>query len=234
MTALLDNDDILIVPGYRGSDSNHWQSWLEARLPRARRVRRIDWQRPVISEWAGEVRREIQTARRPLWVVAHSFGCLASVIAINDRPEKVLGAILVAPADPRRFHLLGHTGDHPVVSITRQSLVTVDQVLPTGPLSVPGLLVSSDNDPWLHADQAVQLAASWGLPQVSAGAVGHINSESGFGPWPWLIEQLSQLAEVHQQRRDELIMDARLPRGRGSAMAHIRQLTRQQMERHIF
>ena len=94
---------VLIVPGFHGSGPDHWQSWLERQLPESRRVSGIDWEAPVLARWAAEVRREIDAAASAVWLVAHSFGCLASVVAAADRPEKVAGALLVAPADPARF-----------------------------------------------------------------------------------------------------------------------------------
>ena len=79
----------LIVPGFHGSGPTHWQSWFEAHLPDARRVIGIDWEAPVLARWAGAVRDAIDRAPGPVWVVAHSFGCLASVVAAADRPERV-------------------------------------------------------------------------------------------------------------------------------------------------
>ncbi len=224
---------VLIVPGYQGSGEAHWQSWLERQLPQARRVQRIDWSQPVLSVWAGEVRREIQQARQPFWIVAHSFGCLATAVAVSDRPEKVLGVILVAPADPRRFHLLGCYGEHAPDEYDGNRRIPVLRVLPLRPLPVSGLLISSDNDPWLSTAAAAELSASWGLPQQSLGEAGHINVESGYGPWPWLLDHLNHLHQARASDALEPVMDARMPRGRGSVLAHIRQLTRQQMDRHI-
>ncbi|HLT64382.1 MAG TPA: alpha/beta hydrolase [Pseudohongiella sp.] len=225
---------VLIVPGYNGSGEAHWQSWLEARLPNASRVRRIDWSQPVLSVWAGEVRREIQQARKPIWIVAHSFGCLATAVAVSDRPEKVLGVVLVAPADPQRFHLLGCYGDQTPDAASSRDLIPVTRVLPLRPLDVDGVVISSENDPWLSAEGATSLASSWGLRVHSAGRAGHINVESGYGPWPWLLDELNRLQQARADACDRIVMDARLPRGRGSVLAHIRQLTRQQMDRHIF
>ena len=225
---------VLIVPGYRGSGDAHWQTWLENNLPNASRVRRIDWSQPILSVWAGEVRREIQQASKPLWIVAHSFGCLATAVAVSDRPEKVLGVVLVAPADPSRFHLLGCYGDHPLQDVHSSHLIPVTRVLPLRPLDVDGVVISSENDLWLSQKAASELSSSWGLKLHSVGRAGHINAESGYGPWPWLLDELGNLHRDRTTAFDQVVMDARLPRGRGSVLAQIRQLTRQQMDRHIF
>lgn len=69
----------LIVPGYLGSGPTHWQSHFERRVSGAARVSGIDWERPVLDNWARAVGQAVQNAARPVWLVAHSFGCLASV-----------------------------------------------------------------------------------------------------------------------------------------------------------
>lgn len=103
----------LIVPGFHGSGPGHWQTWLEQRLPDARRVRGVDWEAPVLARWAAAVRREIDESAHAVWLVAHSFGCLAGAVAAADRPERVAGARLVTPADPARFGPLGLLEDAP-------------------------------------------------------------------------------------------------------------------------
>ena len=93
----------LIVPGLHGSGPAHWQSWLEALLPDARRVHQDDWSCPALPAWAERVTAEIDHAHGPVLLVAHSFGCLASVVAAARRPQRVAGLLLVAPADPDKF-----------------------------------------------------------------------------------------------------------------------------------
>jgi predicted alpha/beta hydrolase family esterase len=55
---------------------------------------------------------------------------------------------------------------------------------PRDPLPFPSLLVGSRNDP--HASYAAveDLAFAWGAAMLDAGEAGHINTESGHGPWP--------------------------------------------------
>ena len=45
-------------------------------------------------------------------------------------------------------------------------------------------LVASSNDPYATLEHSADLAAAWGSKFVEAGAAGHINAESGHGPWP--------------------------------------------------
>lgn len=218
----------LIVPGFHGSGPTHWQSWFEARLPDARRVIGIDWEAPVLARWAGAVRDAIDRAPGPVWVVAHSFGCLASVVAAADRPERVAGLMLVAPADPERFSLAGlrDSNAHP----EQESLA---RWIPRTPLGAPSIVVASTNDPWVRLSSAAYWADCWGSRLDQIGPAGHINTDSGHGPWPDGLERLQAL----QAASDNLPLgplDAtpHSRRGRHGALAHLRHGTRN--DGHLF
>lgn len=177
----------LIVPGYRGSGPAHWQTWLQTQLPDSRRLSGVDWDRPVIDKWAAAVTREIETSSQPLWIVAHSFGCLATVIAAAARPDKVAGVLLVAPAEPERFTMQGARGHG------SQATAGIHDRIPASGLGIFGLLIASRNDPWMRFATARQWAERWELALFDAGPVGHINVESGHGPWPLVLELYSAM-----------------------------------------
>jgi predicted alpha/beta hydrolase family esterase len=155
---------ILIVPGLQGSGPDHWQTWWQFQDEDARRVEQEDWQTPDLARWSARVREALERASEPVWLVAHSFGCLASVRAVAGCPGRVAGALLVAPADPDRFGLA--------------------PALPRERLAFPSVLVASTNDPWMPFDRVSPWAERWGNRLVNLGRAGHINAESGFGPWP--------------------------------------------------
>jgi hypothetical protein len=156
-------DTTLIVPGLYGSGRDHWQSWFEHKISNCVRVMQGDWSTPNLPQWTDRVRRELARAPGRIWIVAHSFGCLASVQAAFDHQERVAGLMLVAPADPARFGLLGD----------------VAQEI----LNVPSVVVASTNDRWMSFERVGACADAWGSELVNLGAAGHINVESGFGPW---------------------------------------------------
>lgn len=155
---------VLIVPGLNDSGPKHWQSWWQAREPGAMRVAQTDWRTPDLARWAARVGESLEQAAEPVWIVAHSFGCLASVRAAVDYRGRVAGALLVAPADPARFGLDAELSEHP--------------------LDFPSLVVASTDDPWLSFERAAYWAIRWGSRLVNLGQAGHINAESGYGPWP--------------------------------------------------
>jgi hypothetical protein len=169
----LNMAEILIVPGLRNSGPTHWQSWFEQQLPNTRRVEQANWEKTCLSDWAARVREAIDTASEPVWIVAHSFGCLASVTAAFVRQEKIRGALLVAPADPHRF-------GEPTALLEER-------------LAFPSLVVASSNDPWVNDRIAQQWAGIWGSDFLNVGAAGHINVDSGHGPWPQGLQFFRQL-----------------------------------------
>lgn len=175
---------ILVVPGYHGSGAHHWQTWLEQQLPQARRVKGINWEQPALHHWAQAIIRAVDASPTPVLLVAHSFGCLASAVAIENRPHKIAGTLLVAPADPERFSIYGPRPHNAT------TLPGLSDYLPEQALHTLGLVVGSRNDPWITLERASTLARRWQLGFYDAGNSGHINAESGHGAWP-LIKLLT-------------------------------------------
>ncbi|GAA5164526.1 alpha/beta hydrolase [Viridibacterium curvum] len=201
-------DTVLIVPGLHGSPPAHWQTWFEDRVAGCVRVDQHDPATPHLLRWAGAVREQLDRVRGRAWIVAHSFGCLAAAHAASLVPERIAGAMFVAPADPDRFG--------------------VERLLPDTPFPFPSVLIASRNDPWMRLMRAAWLADRWGSHLVNAGAVGHLNIDSGHGPWPdglLLFEQLRRSqdgiplgtlapasAGRQRQRREALRKQARIER----------------------
>lgn len=168
----------LIVPGVGGSEYNHWQSWLQHRLIRCSRVQQKDWNRPLLDTWVAEFVKTLQALPDEIQIVAHSFGCLTSVAALDRYPElnrKIRNLVLVAPANPARFGENGFSRDG-----QSDYRCYFQQIQPR----VPATLLISENDPWLGFADAQILAEAWKIKPVNLGAVGHVNVASGFGPFP--------------------------------------------------
>lgn len=166
---------VLVVPGLHDSGPGHWQShWLRA-SPVFIRVVQPDFDTPALDDWAATVARAIDAAGAPPIIVAHSFGCLATIRATFVHRRAVAGALLVAPADPDHFSI-GH-------------------LLPAVRLPFPTTLVASTDDPWLKFVKAGALAIRWGSRFEGCAHVGHINADSGLGAWPAGFALLRDLAE---------------------------------------
>lgn len=187
---------ILSVPGLYGSELQHWQTWLERKLPNTQRVEQEDWDNPILPIWAQAVSQSIQQARGKVWIIAHSFGCLASIYAAQKTPEKIAGAMFVAPANPSRFSLHGFQAGKLYVSAREN----VALHLPKQALSFPSVMVASSNDPWMPLETAEAWADTWESRFINIGAAGHINVASGFGAWP----QGLNIFEEFQRSIDDL------------------------------
>lgn len=155
---------VLIVPGRGGSGPAHWQSALERGLPAACRVEQDDWDTPDLLAWARRIDAAARRCPAPPLAVAHSFGCLALAAAEVLFRTPLAASFFVAPAEPARFGLADADILHR--------------------LSHPSDLLASTDDPWLDFARAEVLAAAWGSRMHVLGAVGHINVDAGFGPWP--------------------------------------------------
>jgi predicted alpha/beta hydrolase family esterase len=169
---------IRIVPGLNDSGPGHWQTlWQEAR-PEFKRVIQRAWGAPDLEAWAETLASAFQSAGAPPLIAAHSFGCLATVRAAIAHRAPVRAALLVAPADPERFG--------------------VDELVARSRLPFASIVVGSTDDPGIKLVKAGSLATTWGSRLVVYRNAGHLNTESGFGPWPdglRLLRQLDAAAE---------------------------------------
>jgi len=175
--------DLLIIPGLGGSGPDHWQSRWGQKLSTARVIAQEDWDRPRREPWVNAILREIEAAQRPVALIGHSLGALAAASAIAEHGgEKVKAAFLVAPPDLDAPGLAGG----PVDPLFKEKA-------PQAALQVPGVLVASRSDPFADWAFAERLADVWALDLADAGDAGHINAESGHGPWPEGLMRLAGL-----------------------------------------
>lgn len=172
--------DILIVPGWSSSGPDHWQSRWERTLKTARRVEQDDWYAPDREVWVGRIIEATVASARPVVLVAHSLGVAAVAHMARRIPKGFLsGAFLVAPADVDNASAWPETD-----GFRLDASASGFAPLPQTALPFPSLLIASSNDPYCRLDRAKALATAWGSTLVEAGDVGHINSDSGHGPWP--------------------------------------------------
>jgi predicted alpha/beta hydrolase family esterase len=175
--------DLLIVPGLGGSGSDHWQTRWEQKLSTARRVEQRDWDRPQRDEWVDAIAAAFGTAAWPVILIAHSLGVIAAVHAASRGGVQVKGAFLVAAPSEKRLAAVAEADP-------------AFRPYPREKLPFPTVLVASRDDPYSDFAHSEALAGDWGAKLIDAGAAGHINAESGHGPWP---EGLLQFAAFMKQ-----------------------------------
>jgi predicted alpha/beta hydrolase family esterase len=167
---------VITVPGLNGSGPEHWQTWIERQFPRSVRVQQHRWDQPDLAVWSRAVERSLAGSFEqpgfPVFLVAHSFDCLAAVEALRSIANSmdssignsVAGALFVAPANPQRFDL---------------DIATFDRSL-----TMPSIVAASEDDPWFALEGAQDLARRWGSTFINLGRAGHVNAAAGYGPWP--------------------------------------------------
>jgi uncharacterized protein len=161
----------LMIPGIDGSDDSHWQSiWEQRYYPRAIRITPSSWSQPDLADWTHAIGDAVRQTGPDVVLVAHSLGCLAAVHWMAQRDNTIRGAFLVAPPDVAGPHFPARAAGT-FLSVRAR------------PLTVPGIVISSVDDPYSSAEAAAQIAHDWQIPQISAGAAGHLNSASSLGAW---------------------------------------------------
>ncbi|MBO9516625.1 MAG: serine hydrolase family protein [Porphyrobacter sp.] len=195
--SLRDDPLILIVPGMHNSNPNHWQSRWEQQCSDCRRVDLGMWDDPHRNTWVNKLNLAIHRADRPVILVAHSLGCLAVAWwAEFEQPvhgNPVVGALLVAPPDVDR------PGTDPRLARFGSC--------PREALPFPSFLAASQDDRLCSLRTAQLLARDWGSRFAFAGAIGHINAESGIGDWHFGKTLLAQLLRENGRDHAQLLQE---------------------------
>lgn len=174
---------VLLLHGWGGSDYPHWQSWL-----------------------AAELARDYGTVSFPLLDNPHfpsKNRWMRQVIAVlkDFKPDIVLCHSL---ANTLWFHLC-HEGE--ITEVEKLYLVapprldcSIDTIKTFFPVIPPknlhadeALMVTSTDDPYMTIEEAQALQRALAIPMKVLENAGHINADSGYGPWPWILEQLKGL-----------------------------------------
>ncbi|MBO4210108.1 RBBP9/YdeN family alpha/beta hydrolase [Micromonospora echinofusca] len=174
----------LLVPGRGAPRPEHWQQrWADAH-PDWR------WAPPppgpplVLDERVAALHAAVGADDEPAVLIAHSGGCLVVATWADRHTGPVRAALLVAPPhlDPRWRPGPDDPPDEPA------------WVMPRRRLPFRAVVVASRTDPWATFDQARGYAGDWGADLVDAGDAGHLDTASGYGPWPEGERLLASLA----------------------------------------
>ncbi|MDA1360138.1 alpha/beta hydrolase [Glycomyces luteolus] len=110
----------------------------------------------------------IGASPEPVVLVAHSAGCITTVMWASRHDGPVAAALLVTPPWLREA----------------EPDSDADRRVPMAPLPFRAVLVASRDDPYCTFASAGVYAQAWGAALFDAGEVGHLDSKTGFGPWP--------------------------------------------------
>lgn len=173
----------LILHGLGGSTGRHWQEWLFNELKaRGKRVffpQLPDWDCPQTEIWLARLNNIMASIpeNERLVVVAHSLGCALWIhYTAQSVKRKVTRAILVSP--PSQY--LDKEAIKSFFPLPRNQSALAETAEKT-------LIVASSTDLFLPKN-AVSQYFDYGVPCLTLPGMGHINVESGYGPWPWMLD----------------------------------------------
>ncbi len=164
---------VLIIHGYQGSDTKHWQSFLACELVKEYGCVSFPLldskDKPDLESWLDQIKKEISEFK-PNIIVTHSLGGTLLFHAINDGLELELDKLLLV-APPRLNLELENTETFFPLTLPKQ--IRAKKIL----------LLVSDNDKYLSLDEALQMQNSLNVDMKILKDAGHINASSGFGEW---------------------------------------------------
>ena len=175
-------DRVLLLHGWGGSDFPHWQSYLASEIAKdygcVSFLKFSDFDFPKLDAWRTELLEEIEIFK-PTIVICHSLAnTLWFHLCNEDALKEVKQLFLVAP---------------PSLKTDIEELKEFFPLtLPTNIYANKAILVSSTNDPYLTQDEAKQMQESLQIDMKVLVDAGHINADSGFGEWEWILQEIKK------------------------------------------
>jgi len=173
---------VLLLHGWGGSDYPHWQSWLAGELAKdygkVSFLKFSNFDFPEFGMWRDELKKELAEFK-PDIVVCHSLANTLWFHLCNDNDlDMVEKLYLVAP---------------PSLRCEIEELKSFFPLhIPTNPHAKESIVVVSTNDPYITMDEAKQIQNSIGANIKILENSGHINADSGYGKWPWILQNIKK------------------------------------------
>jgi len=177
---------VLIVHGWGGSDAPHWQAWLSGELAKdygcVHFLRFKDVEYPHLSTWSNELIDALSNFK-PDIVICHSVANTLWFHLCNEkRIQVVKNLILVAPPSM----------ECPIKELKSFFPILTPKIL----YARDSLLICSDNDPYMSLKEAKKLQTTLGIKMKVLENAGHINADSHYGEWPWILEYIKSLESL--------------------------------------
>jgi predicted alpha/beta hydrolase family esterase len=162
----------LILHGWTGSSLEHWQTWLARRLEPVRYPTLPEPDEPRLDRWLAALDHQLHETGPETTVLCHSLACILWFHHAARRPAPVERVLLVAPPTVVYDEFASF---FPVPYDADAVLAAAGETL----------LVYAPDDPYAPGGAA---AIYPGLPALELPGAGHVNTDAGFGPWPWAEE----------------------------------------------
>lgn len=174
---------VLLLHGWGGSDSPHWQSYIAAEIARdygcVSFLKLPNFESPDKNIWIKETQKELKEFKASV-VVCHSLANILWFHMCNSELlEDVKYLFLVAPPSLKS---------------------NISELNNFFPVEVPKnlhakkvFLICSNNDPYMSIEEAKELQNQLDIEMEILEDAGHINADSGFGEWKWMLEKIKSL-----------------------------------------
>jgi len=172
---------VMLFHGWGGSDYPHWQSYIASEIAKGygcvNFVRFLDADTPVFDSWIKKAVEELEDFQ-PDVVICHSLANTLWFHLCNKAliKREIESLFLVAP---------------PSMQCNIEELKTFFPVeIPKKLYAKYVKMIVSDNDPYISMQEVKELEKSLHVNTKILHNAGHINTESGFGEWKELLEEI--------------------------------------------
>ncbi len=160
----------LLVPGRGVPRPEHWLRRWAAANPGYRWAPEPPGPPLILRQRVAALHEVVTESEDPAVLIAHSGGCISTVVWAAHHTGPVRAALLVAPPD--------------LDSTKPRDPSDMAWVVPEKRLPFRAIVVASRTDPYCSFERSQHYARAWGAELVDAGDAGHLDTASGYGPWP--------------------------------------------------
>ncbi|MDQ7068461.1 MAG: alpha/beta hydrolase [Sulfurimonas sp.] len=173
---------VLLLHGWGGSDYPHWQSWLAGELAKeytcVHLLRFSNFDEPDLDVWRRELLQTLEEFK-PDIVICHSLANTLWFHLANTTTLRIVENLyLVAPPS--------------MECQVKEIKSFFPQLAPKNLFAKEVLLIGSTNDPYMKLHSLKRLQKELGVELKVLEDAGHINADSNFGEWPWMLEELRE------------------------------------------
>lgn len=173
---------VLIVHGWGGSDFPHWQSWLAGEIAKdygyVYFLKFSDVEKPTFKEWSEELLSALDEFK-PDIVVCHSLATTLWFQLSNQKKLKEVEKLFLVAPPSLNCHIEELSEFFPCE-------------IPSELFSKDVLLIGSTNDPYMDESEFLRLQAELSVEMELLKNAGHINTDSGFGEWEFILNEVKK------------------------------------------
>lgn len=184
---------VILVHGWEGSMEDDWFPWLIDELKKKDyevvAFNMKDPETPIINEWVSQLREEAGEIDDSTIFVGHSIGCQTIMRFLAGQEKKVAGVVFVAGW----FDLIGLENGE-VGEIAGPWIETPVDFGKLKEVIGKTIVFLSDNDKFVPLEiTKKKFEENLGAQVTVIPNAGHITSEEGFGPVPFVLEAIENL-----------------------------------------